>query len=155
MPRSTNLVLRAYLFPESQLGSWELLGHKASFYQVSQGSGAKPDLISSSSHRDDPLPQDSPKAQCQQARELDVTRVTGCLSLAVLLWAECHCGMIVKMTLKFLCPRMSDGVCCQWIYYDVKFCTCLASGPFMGSFRVRDKHCQELWLNTRLPSPWP
>lgn len=47
------------MFPEAQLGSRELLGHKASFNRVSQGSGAKPDLVSRSVYREDPLPQDS------------------------------------------------------------------------------------------------
>lgn len=83
MPRSTNLVLRTRLFPEAQLGSWELLRHKASFYQVSQGSGAKHDLISRTSHREDPLPQDS-------LRKLSASRQgTGCGMSDWLLVTDC------------------------------------------------------------------
>lgn len=42
---------------------------------------------------------------------------------------------------------MSDSLCCQQVYCDVKYATVharLNSGLFVGIFRVKDK--QELWL---------
>lgn len=77
--------------------------------------------------------------------------------LSVLLWVQWDYGMILKMN-KNLCPTMSDSLCFQQIYYDVKYSkvhTRLNSGLFIGSIRVRYKHGQELCLNTRLPSLWP